>query len=80
MAIYEDRSGVIDLGGRTVTPGFIEAHIHFLSYGLSLNRIDLMEVPCLGEALQRVRSKAQETEPGAGCSVAAGINRFGAMA
>jgi hypothetical protein len=52
---------IIDLGGRTVTPGFIEAHIHFLAYGFSLNRIDLMEVPTLTAALQRVRTKAEQT-------------------
>lgn len=63
LEIYEETEGVVDLGGSTVTPGFIEAHIHFLMYGHSLTRIDLMEVPSLPEALQRVRAKAAETPP-----------------
>ncbi|RME54400.1 MAG: amidohydrolase, partial [Caldilineae bacterium] len=37
----------VDLQGRTVTPGFVDAHIHFLSYGLSLQEIDLAAVPTL---------------------------------
>ncbi|MCB0057577.1 MAG: amidohydrolase family protein, partial [Caldilineaceae bacterium] len=36
---------VIDLHGLTVVPGLIDAHLHFLSYGLSLREIDLMNVP-----------------------------------
>ena len=31
----------VNLRGATVVPGFIDAHIHFLSYGLSLQEIDL---------------------------------------
>ncbi|MFN8443130.1 MAG: amidohydrolase [Caldilineaceae bacterium] len=64
LEIYEEHSGVVDLGGNTVVPGFIEAHIHFLYYGQSLSRIDLMEVPSLAEALQRVRVRAEETPAG----------------
>nr|HRJ43556.1 amidohydrolase family protein [Caldilineaceae bacterium] len=36
-------AGVIDLGGETVVPGFIDAHIHFLAYCLSLGEIDLVK-------------------------------------
>jgi predicted amidohydrolase YtcJ len=51
----------IDLEGRTVVPGFIDAHLHFMSYGLSLIEIDLAEVPTLEEALARVATRAAET-------------------
>ncbi|RME50888.1 MAG: amidohydrolase, partial [Caldilineae bacterium] len=50
--------------GRTVTPGFVDAHIHFLSYGLSLQEIDLAAVPTLAEAVERVRQRAAATPPG----------------
>lgn len=54
----------VDLGGRTVTPGFIDAHIHFLSYGLSLRAIDLINTPTLASAQERVRARAKTTPAG----------------
>lgn len=48
----------VDLRGRTVVPGFTDAHLHFMSYGLGLNRIDLAGVPSLEEALSRVAARA----------------------
>jgi predicted amidohydrolase YtcJ len=55
---------VVDLGGRTTLPGFTDAHIHFLSYGLSLQEIDLAEVPSLREAQRRVAARAAVTPAG----------------
>lgn len=54
----------IDLRGRTVVPGFIDAHIHFMSYGLSLQEIDLIDTPSLAAATARVRQRAGQTPPG----------------
>ncbi|MBV7336911.1 amidohydrolase [Chloroflexi bacterium TSY] len=53
----------IDLNGRLVLPGFIDAHIHFMSYGLSLQEIDLAGVPSLALALERVAARAAKTPP-----------------
>ena len=55
---------VVNLRGATVVPGFIDAHIHFLSYGLSLQEIDLSGVATLASALERVRRRAAETPAG----------------
>lgn len=52
----------IDLGGRAVTPGLVDAHVHFQWYALNLQRIDLFEVPTLEEALRRVEAAAAEME------------------
>lgn len=54
----------VNLHGRTVVPGFIDAHIHFLSYGLSLREIDLVDTPTLPSALERVQRRAAETPRG----------------
>ena len=54
----------VDLRGATVVPGFIDAHIHFLSYGLSLQEIDLSGVDTLASALERVRQRAAQTPAG----------------
>ncbi|MFZ5916852.1 MAG: amidohydrolase [Chloroflexota bacterium] len=55
----------VDVRGRTVVPGFTDSHLHFLSYGLSLQEIDLAEVPALEEALARVVARARVTPAGA---------------
>ena len=54
----------IDLGGRTVTPGWIDAHLHFLAYGLSLREIDLINVPTRDAALERIAARAATTPAG----------------
>lgn len=46
---------VVDLGGRTATPGFTDAHIHFVSWSLGLNQIKLDDVPSLVAAVQAIR-------------------------
>ena len=55
---------LVDLGGRTVVPGLIDAHLHFLSYGLSLREIDLMNAPSREAALERVAARAAATPEG----------------
>ncbi len=48
----------LDLDGRTLTPGLIDAHVHFQWFSLSRRQIDLFEVPSLGEAVARVAARA----------------------
>ncbi|MDX1686592.1 MAG: amidohydrolase [Candidatus Promineifilaceae bacterium] len=52
----------IDLDSRAVTPGLVDAHVHFQWWALNLQRIDLFEVPTLEEALRRVQAAAAEME------------------
>ncbi|HEY0174601.1 MAG TPA: amidohydrolase [Pyrinomonadaceae bacterium] len=55
----------IDLKGRLVTPGFHDAHIHFLGGGLSLLRVNLVGAKTLAEAKRRVAERVREVQPGA---------------
>lgn len=55
----------IDLRGQLVTPGFNDAHIHFLGGGLALLRVDLNGARTLEEALQRVAARVRELPAGA---------------
>jgi predicted amidohydrolase YtcJ len=57
-------SEVLDLGGRCVIPGLTDAHVHFESYALGLQWVDLHEVPSLEEALRRVAARVAATPPG----------------
>ncbi|MEM3660821.1 MAG: amidohydrolase family protein [Thermoproteota archaeon] len=46
----------IDLKGKTVLPGFIDAHIHLDSLGTFLNTLSLIGVRSIGEIKTRLRS------------------------
>jgi predicted amidohydrolase YtcJ len=52
-----------DLNGRTVLPGFTDAHIHLEKYAYSLDQIDC-ETESLEECLERIRSAARDATPG----------------
>jgi predicted amidohydrolase YtcJ len=45
---------VVDLGGRTVLPGFSDAHVHFPTWAMAQRQIDLDRCSTLEEALSRV--------------------------
>jgi predicted amidohydrolase YtcJ len=53
---------VIDLGGRTVLPGFFDTHIHLR--GHSRRYIDFRETTSLTQLKQQVSEKARELGPG----------------
>ncbi len=56
---------MIDLRGRLVTPGFNDAHIHFLGGGLALLRVELNGAQTLAEAKRRVAERVAQVKPGA---------------
>jgi predicted amidohydrolase YtcJ len=55
----------IDLKGRLVTPGFNDAHLHFLGGGLFLLRVNLVGSKTLSEAKARVAARVRELPAGA---------------
>lgn len=55
---------VIDLRGRTATPGLIDAHMHPLLYGEFLEEIDLTVVRSVADVLEAVRARASTTPAG----------------
>jgi len=54
----------LDLHARTVLPGFTDAHIHFVNYGLSLRRVQLDRATSLQDAVDRVAERARTAQPG----------------
>ena len=64
MALSCPSTRTVRLGGRTVIPGMIDSHLHLLSFGLSLNAVNLQGVASVPEALRRVAARADRTPPG----------------
>jgi predicted amidohydrolase YtcJ len=55
---------VLELGGRTVVPGFDDAHAHFLGIGLARLDVDLVGARSFEELVERVARAAQQRAPG----------------
>jgi len=54
---------IIDLRGRTATPGLIDAHLHFAEVG-PFYAIDLSHVRNIADVLKSVRDRAAKAKPG----------------
>jgi predicted amidohydrolase YtcJ len=57
----------VDLRGRTVIPGLIDAHVHFGWHSIAIHqgRVDLDNLPSKAEAVARIAQAARRTPPGA---------------
>jgi hypothetical protein len=55
---------VIDLQGKTMTPGFIEGHGHFMGLGYNEMNLDLMNVKSYEEMVDKVRDAVAKAQPG----------------
>jgi hypothetical protein len=55
----DSADAVVELGGRLVTPGFVDAHAHLGQTGFALESVDLTETVSLAEALTEVESFAR---------------------
>ena len=60
-----DGSELIDATGKTVLPGLIDAHHHFLMMGMGMiQRVDLSETKSLAEAVEKVKRRVAQTKKG----------------
>lgn len=57
---------VLDVGGRTVLPGFIEPHNHMVMAATALLGVDVRTPPCrtIADIVERLRERARATPPG----------------
>lgn len=59
-----EETQVLDLQGKTVTPGLIEGHAHFMGVGENALNLDLLQVKSFEEIAERIAKAVAETEPG----------------
>jgi len=62
---YEgENTRIIDLQGKTMTPGFIEGHGHFMGLGYNELNLDLMSVTSYEELVEKVKEAVAKAQPG----------------
>lgn len=54
----------MDAGGKFIYPGFIDAHAHFVGYGLGLHSVNLIGANSWEECIERVKKFAAENPDG----------------
>jgi predicted amidohydrolase YtcJ len=64
MALKGASTKVLDLGGRTVIPGMVDAHAHLLGLGQSLQTVNLVGTKSYDEVIARVVARAKDVPAG----------------
>lgn len=59
-----DTTQLLDLAGRTMTPGFIEGHGHIMGVGYNELDLNLMDVKSYDELVERVKQAVEKARPG----------------
>jgi predicted amidohydrolase YtcJ len=62
-SLIDVNTQVIDLQGKTLTPGFIEGHAHLLKMGLRMMRLDLTAAKSFNEISQIVQDAVSKAQP-----------------
>jgi len=55
---------IVELPGRLVTPGIVDAHLHFVSFGLYLQRVDLRDLTSISACRERLKAAVVKKRPG----------------
>ena len=58
------KTRVIDAGGKTIIPGFNDAHVHFMETGSQLSSVDLRDAKTPAEFVARIKSFAAKLPKG----------------
>jgi predicted amidohydrolase YtcJ len=64
LALRGPSTRIIDLDGRTVIPGMVDAHAHLLGLGQALRTVDLVGTRSYDEVIARVTARAREVPAG----------------
>ncbi len=60
----DEETQIIDLQGKTMTPGFIESHGHIMGLGYNELNLDLMTVKSYDELVEKVKEAVAKAQPG----------------
>jgi hypothetical protein len=60
-----DSDSIVDAGGKAVFPGFNDAHAHFVGYGQSLTKVNLVDTESWDDVINRCTEFAKQLPAGA---------------
>ncbi len=60
----DDHTQLLDLQGKTMTPGWIEGHAHFMGIGENKMNLDLLQVRSYEEMVRQVAEAVRKMKPG----------------
>jgi len=64
LLLKGNKARIIDLSGKTMTPGLIDSHAHFMGVGYAKLDLDLMGISSYEELVDKVKEKVSTLEPG----------------
>ncbi len=62
--LKDDETEMIDLQGKTMTPGLIEGHGHFMGMGFNKLNLDMMDITSYDEMVDMVEEAVANAKPG----------------
>ena len=63
-ALISARTTVIDLAGKTMTPGFVDSHAHLFGIGMRELTLNLEDVKSIAELVETVETRVKNAQPG----------------
>jgi len=58
------KTHIFEMPDRLITPGLVDAHCHFLNYGMSLKWVNLRNLSSLAACREKIRSAVSDFKPG----------------
>ena len=58
------KTKILDLPARLVVPGLVDGHVHFCSFGQTLNLVSLKNLSSLEQCRQKIRTAVSTYPPG----------------
>ncbi|WP_392486678.1 amidohydrolase [Haloimpatiens sp. FM7315] len=62
LKIKEPKEKVIDLKGKTVVPGFNDAHMHFLNYAITKSKVNIRSISSIEDMVNRTKKYIEDNK------------------